>query len=337
MSGTLGRRAYRGEGAASVIFYAMRLTRAAIPVQLGRMERKDRIDAAGAALLVGFAVLMGLNHVAIKLVNSGMQPVFQAGLRSAIALGPVLVYAVLTGKRLGIRDGSLGPGLMAGLFFAGEFILIYQSLDFTSVPRAVVLLYTMPFWVALGAHFMIPGESLSRRRFLGLVLAFLGVALAMARNASPATEYALIGDLMALVAAVCWAGIVILTRTTRLSRASAEMQLIYQVAVSAVLLIALGPMLGPVMRGMTPGLWGLLGFQAIGVVCIGFLGWLMVLKVYPASDVASFGFLAPICGVTFGWLILGEPVTWTLLSALALVAVGIVLVNRRGGPAQRRR
>ena len=98
---------------------------------------------------------------------------------------------------------------------------------------------------------------------------------------------------------------------------------------AVVLLTALGPMLGPVIRGMTPGLWGLLGFQAIGVVCIGFLGWLMVLKVYPASDVASFGFLAPLCGVTFGWLILDEPVTWTLLVALVLVGIGIVLVNRR--------
>lgn len=312
-----------------MIFHPMQLTPGPNAVQVGRMERKDRIDAAGAALLVGFAVLMGLNHVAIKLVNAGMQPVFQAGLRSVIALVPVLIFSVLAGRRLGIRDGSLGPGLVAGLFFAGEFILIYQSLDFTSVPRAVVLLYTMPFWVALGAHFLIPGEALTRRRAAGLVLAFVGVALAMARNANPASEYALIGDVMALVAAACWAGIVILTRTTRLANASAEMQLIYQVAVSAVLLTALGPMLGPVMRGMTPGLWGLLGFQAIGVVCIGFLGWLMVLKIYPASDVASFGFLAPLCGVTFGWLILDEPVTWTLLAALALVGVGIVLVNRR--------
>ena len=293
------------------------------------MARKDRIDAAGAALLVGFAVLMGLNHVAIKVVNGGMQPIFQAGLRSVIALGPILIYAVVTKRRLSLSDGSLGPGILAGLFFAVEFIFIYQSLAFTSVARAAVLLYTMPFWVALGAHFLIPGEPLTKRRFAGLVLAFLGVALALSRNEAPVSDKALVGDLMALAAAAFWAGIVILTRATRLANATAEMQLIYQVAISALFLTALGPMLGPVVYGMTPLMWGLIGFQAIGVVCIGFLGWLMVLKVYPASDVASFGFLAPLCGVIFGWLILGEPITVTIAGALALVAAGIVLVNRR--------
>ena len=296
---------------------------------MGVMERKDRIDGAGAALLVGFAVLMGLNHVSIKLVNEGMQPIFQAGLRSIIALGPILAYAVLTGKRLSLRDGSLGPGIVAGLFFSVEFVFIYQSLAFTSVARAAVLLYTMPFWVALGAHFLIPGERMTLARLIGLILAFCGVALALSRNESPASDQALIGDLMALAGAALWAGIVILTRTTRLSNANAEMQLIYQVAISAVVLTAVGPLMGPVIYGMTPLLWGLIGFQAIGVVCIGFLGWLLVLKVYPASDVASFGFLAPLCGVLFGWLILGEPVTWTITAALALVAAGIVLVNRR--------
>jgi len=296
---------------------------------MGPMERKDRIDAAGAALLVGFAVLMGLNHVAIKLVNTGMQPVFQAGLRSVIALGPIMIYALVTGRRLSLIDGSFWPGVLAGLFFATEFIFIYQSLSFTSVARAAVLLYTMPFWVALGAHFLIPGEPLTPRRVAGLVLAFGGVVLALSRNEAPASDKAFIGDLMALAGAVFWAGIVILTRATRLSNATAEMQLIYQVAISAVVLTALGPMLGPVIYGMTPLLWGLIGFQAIGIVSIGFLGWLMVLKIYPASDVASYGFLAPLCGVLFGRLILGEPITWTIAGALALVAVGIVLVNRR--------
>ena len=49
------------------------------------MSKKDRIDAFGAALLVGQSMLLGLNQVLIKLVNAGLGPVFQAGLRSMVA------------------------------------------------------------------------------------------------------------------------------------------------------------------------------------------------------------------------------------------------------------
>jgi drug/metabolite transporter (DMT)-like permease len=71
-------------------------------------------------------------------------------------------------------------------------------------------------------------------------------------------------------------------------------------------------------------------FQVIVVVAsFGFLMWFRVLAIYPASDMASFGFLTPLFGVAFGWLILDEVITWDFAGALALVCAGIVLVNRK--------
>ena len=294
------------------------------------MERKDRIDALGGVVLVTFSLLMGLNQVMIKLVNAGMSPVFQAGLRSACAVLPVLAFAVLTRKRLSLTDGSFWPGVLCGCFFSAEFVLLFQSVEFTSVARVSVFFYTMPFWVALGAHFFIAGEQLTRVRVVGLVLAFLGVAMALLRNDSPATERALFGDFLSLLGAMFWAGIVFLARLTKFSRASSEMQILYQLAVSAVLLLAVAPLFGPVLREMTLSLAGIFAFQVLAVVCVGFLAWFWVLKRYPASDMASFSFLAPLFGVTFSWLILREEISWVIIAALGLVAVGIYLVNRKG-------
>ena len=293
------------------------------------MERKDRIDALGGAVLVTFSLLMGLNQVMIKLVNAGMAPVFQAGLRSACAFLPVLAFAVLMRKRLSLSDGSLWPGLLCGCFFATEFVRLFQSLEYTSVARVSVFFYTMPFWVAAGAHFMIPGERLTRVRALGLALAVAGVALALLRNASPAGPHALFGDLLSLIGAMFWAGIVFMARLTKLSRSSPEMLLLYQLAVSAVILLAVAPGFGPVIREMTLALAGIFAFQVIAVVCFGFLAWFWVLKIYPASDMTSFSFLAPVFGVLFGWLILHEEISWSVIAALVLVAAGIYLVNRR--------
>ena len=107
------------------------------------------------------------------------QPAFQAGFRSVCALPIVLGFAWIMKKRLSISDGSLGPGVLAGLFFSVEFLLLFNALEFTTVSRALVLFYTMPVWVALAAHFLIPGEGLTARRVVGLVLAVVALVLGL--------------------------------------------------------------------------------------------------------------------------------------------------------------
>ena len=61
-----------------------------------------------------------------------------------------------------------------------------------------------------------------------------------------------------------------------------------------------------------------------------YLAWMWMLGRYPATKISVFVFLTPLFALLFGHLVLGEQVTSTLLVALALVAVGIVLVNRKG-------
>ncbi len=107
------------------------------------------------------------------------------------------------------------------------------------------------------------------------------------------------------------------------------MQLVYQLAISAAIMLPLAPVFGELVRDFTPVIGGLFAFQVLVVVSFGFLMWFRVLAVYPASDMASFGFLTPLFGVMFGWLILGETITLEFIGALALVCAGIVLVNRK--------
>ncbi|MEM8790615.1 MAG: DMT family transporter [Pseudomonadota bacterium] len=292
-------------------------------------HRRDRIDLTGASLLIWFSLLMGLNQALIKIVNAGFAPVFQAGLRSACAILPVLLYAWLTRKKISISDGSLAPGLLCGVLFSVEFVLLFQAIDFTSVSRASIFFYTMPFWVALGAHFLIPGESLTVIRLVGLGLAVGGVVLALSGRAAAVGPNAWLGDLMCLAAACFWASLALIMRLSRLNRACPEMQLLYQLGVSAVLLIAIAPAFGEMIREVTPTILGVFAFQVLVVVSVGFLGWFWVLSVYPAAQMASFSFLSPVFGVFFGWLILDETISVRIVGALILVAVGIYLVNRR--------
>ena len=298
--------------------------------QLGiEMPRKDRIDALGAMALILFSASLGLNQALVKLVNEGMGPIFQAGMRSAVAFPVVMLFAFVAGRQLTLRDGSFLPGLLTGGLFAIEFMLLFQSVEYSSVARISILFYTMPMWVALGAHFLIPGERLTLLRVLGLLLAVGGVALALSDQEIAAREDAWIGDVMALVASTMWAAIALIARTTAMSKARPEMQLLYQLVVSAPILIGIAIWTGDTYRDMTFMHLYIFLFQSLAIVGIGFLTWFWVLSIYPASDMASFGFLAPLFGVLSGWLIFDEAISLAIAGALVMVGLGIVLVNRK--------
>jgi drug/metabolite transporter (DMT)-like permease len=294
-------------------------------------QRKDRIDAAGAALLVLVSVLLGMNQVMVKLVNAGMNPVFQAGMRSACAILPVLLWALWQRRKLSISDGSLLPGIVCGLIFSIEFFLLFQAIEYTTVARSSVMLYTMPVWLSAFAHFLVPGEKMTPNKALGLALAVTGVAIALLGNADLAGQgsLAFAGDLMAIGASLCWTAIALAARLTKLSKSSPEMQLLYQIAVSAPVLLAIAILYAPSFREMTALLWVLFAFQVLSIVTFSFMLWFWMLKVYPASEMASFAFLTPVFGVFFGWAVLGEPLTANVLVALFLVGAGIWLVNRK--------
>ncbi len=294
------------------------------------MERKDHIDNFGVAALVGMSALLGFNQVVISVTNGGLQPVFVAGLRSVGAVVCLWLWFRVRGRQIGLERRHIGPGVLAGLFFAGEFILLFTALDLTTVGRASVMMYSMPLWLALMGHVLLPGERITGQKAIGLLLAFCGVSVAILWRSGGGSEGSLLGDLMAIGAAIGWAATAIVARTG-LKDISADRQLIWQVLVSAPILLVAALFFGPLVRDLAPIHLAGLAFQSIVVVTFGFTFWLWLLSRYPAASVASFSFLAPIFGVLFGWLLLGEKLGPPILVALLLVCAGLILINR---PAQ---
>lgn len=291
------------------------------------MERKDRLDRAGVALLLLSAVLFGINQVVIKVVNGGLQPVFFAGLRSLGAFLCLWLWMRWRGRPLRIAPGTAGAGLLVGLVFSAEFLCLFVALDRTTVVRSSILFYSMPLWFALAGHFFLPGERITRPKALGLALAFAGVAWALA-NRGGGGHASLSGDLFGLAAALGWAGTAFVARGTALARVRPEVQLLWMVGVSGPVLILASLWFGPWVRALTWVHLAGLAFQILVVVAAGFILWLWLLARYPAATVASFSFLTPLLSIGLGWLLLGEPVGPQVLAAGALVVLGIVLIAR---------
>jgi drug/metabolite transporter (DMT)-like permease len=292
------------------------------------MERKDSMDTLGASLMIGFAVALAVNQVVVKLTNEGLSPVFAAGLRSGLSFLVILAWVVLARRPLGPMRAALWPGLALGGCFSFEFLFLFNALDMTTVSRASILFYSMPVWLTLAANFLLPGETLTRRKLIGLICAMVGVAWALFDPNSRSAGN-LWGDLLALMAAFGWAAIALIVRLTRAKDLTAEGQLTWQLGVSAVVLLALAPLFGPLVRDFTLFHAGLMGFQVLAIASFGFLLWFWLMTIYPASSIASFSFLSPVLSVLMGWLLLGEQLGPNILGALALVAIGITLINRR--------
>lgn len=291
------------------------------------LDRRDNIDTAAVALLLLLTFSWGLNGVAGKVANVGYNPIFLTVARSAIAAILVFAWCRFRGIALFERDGTLWPGIVAGLLFGAEFALIFMGLDHTSVARSALMVNTMPFWVLIGAHFLL-GERMSIAKFAGLLLAFAGVVVVFSDGLSLPGPDALKGDLMSLGAGILWAATMIVIKGTKLGRASAEKMLLYQLAVSAVVVLPLIPLAGPILREVSTLSTGALLFQAIYIVAFTYILWFWMMRRYPAAGLASFAFLTPVFGVLLGGLLLGEPLTAKLFLALALIAGGLIIVNR---------
>ena len=281
------------------------------------------------AILVVICASWGLQQVAIKVAGQGVSPILQASMRSVGATILLWIWMVVHRQPILEKDGTLWWGIAAGLLFTAEFILIFWGLEFTIASRAVIFINISPFVVALGAQLFIPGERLRMIQVLGLCCAFSGIVVAFSESASYATYRILIGDGMMAAAAVFWGATTVLIKAGPLARIRPGKTLLYQLAVSAVVLPLAALVKGePGIVRMTPVIAASLAYQTVWVAFITFLAWFWLVRNYPASRLVSFNFLTPIFGVIAGGVILNEPISSRLLLTLVLVGTGIYLVNR---------
>lgn len=290
-------------------------------------RNRAAIDVFAAAMMVLLTFSWGLNGVAAKLANQGFNPIFVSLARSMLAAVLVFLWCRWRGISLFQRDGTLWPGILAGSLFGLEFVLIFVGLDFTSVARSALMVNTMPFWALIGAHFLL-GERMSAPKVAGLALAFAGVALVFSDELSLPGPDAIVGDLMSVGAGILWATTTIVIRRSKLAEASAEKVLLYQLVVTAVISVPLMPLAGPAVRDFAVVPTAALLFQAVYVVAFTYVLWFWLVGRYAAAGLSSFTFLTPAFGVLCGSLFLGEPLTLRIFLALALIAVGLAIVNR---------
>ncbi|MGC4367225.1 DMT family transporter [Hydrogenophaga sp. R2] len=296
------------------------------------VQRKTHLDSLAITLLVVCCAFWGFQQILIKTTVGEVPPLWQATIRFWGATLLLWLWCRARGVALFERDGTLWPGLLAGLLFAGEFAGIYLGLQYTSASRLTVFLYTSPFVVALLLPRVVRTETLRRIQWVGLTIAFAAVALAFSEgfiHSSPvAGQWR--GDALGLAAGMLWGLTTLTLRATKLATASAEKTLFFQVGVTALVAPLISLALGETWRfDYSAAAWTSIGLQTAVGAFASYLTWMWMLRHYPATQMSTFTFLTPVFALVFGVALLGEPLTWQLVVALLGVATGIVLVSKR--------
>ncbi len=292
--------------------------------------RKEHLDALAVGLLLVCCLFWGFQQALVKATITEIAPVFQAAVRFAAATVVLWLWCRWRGIPLFNRDGLLRAGLLAGALFAVELALLSKALVYTTAARVTVFAYTSPFWVAVFLPLVVKTERLRPLQWAGLLLAFLAMVFAFHDGlgaAGGANQW--LGDLMALAGGMAWGLTTVLIRGTGLTRMSAEKLLFYQIAVSALTLPFVSMALGEPWNWS----WSVFGWTSMLLqVLVGafasYLAWMWLLGHYPATRISAFVFLTPVFALVAGAVWLHEPVSLQLVVAVALVAAGILLVNR---------
>ena len=280
--------------------------------------------------MIMLCLIWGIQQVAIKKAIVDISPIMQLTLRFGIA---TVFFAAVVLVREGWRalsDGTLRSGLVLGTLFSLEFILVGQSLKYTSAAHSVVFLYTSPIFTALGVRFL-PEEHLNTAQWSGILLAFAGTAVAFLGYGATPVRGMLLGDLLALLAGAVWGASNVALRHGRVGNAIAPKTVLYQVGTATLILGVFASATGQDQVVFSQAAILSVAFQTIAISISSYLIWFWMLRNYLTSRLMLLSFLTPLFGVMFGAVLLGDKVDLNFAIGSLLVLAGILVVNAPPG------
>ncbi|HHU94048.1 MAG TPA: DMT family transporter [Alcaligenaceae bacterium] len=292
---------------------------------------RHALDTRATLLMVGLCFTWALAQIVLKYTAADMAPTLQIAVRSGGAA--ILIYLMVRWRKqtLFTLAGAWKPGLVVGALFAGEFFLVGEALRYTTASHVSIFLYSAPIFAALGLHLFSPDERLGKVQWLGVVLAFVGIAISFLGNDgdqnTAQSPNMLLGDALALLAGAFWGVTTVVVRGSRLKHATATETLFYQLVGALVILASGAVLMGQTQITWTTALIGSLLFQIVLVSFISMLVWFWLLRLYLASRLGVLSFMSPLFGVVLGAWLLDEVISLNFLVGAVCVVAGILLVS----------
>ena len=284
------------------------------------------LDARAVTLALLTALIWGGNTVAIKISLLDVPPFRLIWLRFLVGGLSILIWAWISKASMKISREERSLVFLLGLLLSVQIGLFLWGTNLTTAGHAVVLGNIYPVHVMLLAHVFVPGDRMTVRKLIAVLLGYAGVVLVFAPQLLGHTGL-LIGDI-----AVSAAAALIAVRTIALNRAVQRIEpvmLLLAQALVGTTMFALIDLLvdRQLPTHLTARLALAVAYQGVLISGFNFSINLWLLKRYSPSAISMFYLSTPLFGVFSSWLILGEPLTGYLVAGASLVAAGIGLAS----------
>ncbi len=295
------------------------------------MSRYFNPTAGNLAILAALSACLstalgGSAFVAMRFLVTETDPVTVAFLRNVIAAIILTAIALVVIRRWPSPRELLILGFMGAIFFGGLQFIFANALTYTTSSRGALAYMTSPFLTLLiAAAFRI--ERPTTQKFVGIVLATLGVVVALGQSAGAPPD-AWIGDGLVLIGALITA--VYGVWSNRWLRRHPPLVAVVSGVVpgSAFLYVVAFATDAP---AFTPELsragWMAVAYLGIGAAAISYTLWLWALRHTTPTLVAVALPMNPLMALIWGALLLDEQITVAILGGFALVIAGIAVTN----------
>ena len=288
----------------------------------------------GVAIALVSSCLGGSAAAITRYLAGNTDPITLAILRWGIGFLCVLPAALLLRAKWP-RRADLPAVAALGFAFFGVFFVLYNiAMSYTTAARASLALATLPLsTMVVGA--VLGVEALTMRKSLGVGIAVLGVAAALASGLSAAPEGAWRGELIMASAVLCMAFYNVLSRPF-IRRSSALGFLTVGMGTGAAALIVVGALTGSaaVLRGFTSAQWIAGVYLGVGGGALAFILWVLALERASPTRVANTMTVNPIAAGLLATQLVGEPITPNLVLGLIAVFAGIWIATSEAKPAR---
>jgi drug/metabolite transporter (DMT)-like permease len=238
----------------------------------------------------------------------------------------VCLWALTTGRPFALRKRQFRQVVTISAIFTVQLSLFYLGLSKSNASRGTLLVNLQPFFTLFLAHFFIPGDRMTKRKIVGILMGFSGVAFVFLERSGIAAEFQT-GDLLILAASFLWACSAVYIK--RIIHAFQPFHMVLYPMIFAAPWFFIEGFLwdGGMVKHVNVQVISALCYQGLVTASFCFVAWNTLLQKYGAVALHSFIFIMPISGVILGGLILKEPITYKIVIAMLLIVSGIMVVH----------
>ena len=288
--------------------------------------RHEKLTKGALGLALSLSMLWGGNPVAVKAGLRDCPPLRLGWMR--FVLGGLVVLAAAAFRRQSLRVERHEWAALIGLgcLFSSQLAFMNIGQNHTSAGHAAVIISAYPLWTSVLAHFLVPGDRLTRPRALGAIVAYSGVVVVFITSLR-GDDGTLLGDgLLVVSSLLLGARQIVLSRSAQ--GIAVEKLLLAQAVVGTVSFLVASALFETDPTQYTAQLGVALFYQGVVIAGFAFLLQMWLLKNFPPSRVTTVYLTQPLFGVLLSWLVLGEQVGPELFFGALLVVTGSYFVQR---------